>query len=67
MNAIPMKDVDADDPEVVELLADGWAHCGNDLWSKPFVDPGPVKRDTALRLKRVADVLFDRNVEGRNP
>ena len=52
MSEIPMTDVDANDPEVIELQGDGWRHQGNDMWIQPqSTMHNPVRRDTALRLK----------------
>lgn len=56
MTDLPMKDVDVDEPEVIELLNDGWKHQGNDMWIQPqSTMHNAVRRDTALRLKRILD------------
>ncbi|NOX49196.1 MAG: hypothetical protein GXP16_01500 [Gammaproteobacteria bacterium] len=49
---LPMKDVDADDPEVKRLLDAGWDHRGNDKWAHTKSTLRyPVRRDTALRIE----------------
>ena len=56
MTDLPMTDVDANDPEVKQLLTSGWQHQGNDMWIQPqSTMHNPVRRDTALRLKQLLD------------
>lgn len=50
MAELPMRDVDADDPQVRRLRAAGWRHAGNDLWVKTPGHP-PLRRDSAMKIE----------------
>ena len=53
MTQLPLKQ---DIKELQELASDGWSSVGENMWVRGHMKP--VRRDTALRLKRLADDLL---------
>lgn len=66
MTELPMRDVDAEHPEVRRLRDAGWKHVGNDLWVYARCPNTPIRRDSALKVEEAFDRVCGHHQSGGN-